>query len=685
MKKIIGLIVLLALSAGVIWWIINRKSVIKKSIQSTIESKTDSLYKITYDSSHFDELNGNAILYNVAVTVDSAVLKKIILYDTVPGLILNIHLKSIAIKGLKSLQLLAGTSIDVDKITLESPHVIIDKLALPDTAKTVTNDTVALYKMILGHFSFIRAKLIEVNHVSLTFNNKWQNQIMGFADLSVFISDFNVDKQHDYKQLLGYFVKNTTLNLKQFKITDTASKPLFALDSLQYNSFKGELFLYGIRQKKQTISSFSFNGLNTSDFIYKKLFNSRNLIIGNVGLNIDEKPSSNNKEDSVSIAVNTVLTAVKVDTLLLKNAYLSVKNKDKETMKITGINAMLPNIKFDSVSIPLNQFLSKKEIDFSCKDVFINPAKGLHRIQLWNVNYNGKTKKLTVDKLHLEPQYQRDEAMKVEGHPTDIFFVDAKNIAMADCNVFDMFLSNTIAASSINASMDFKVYENHTLYDPFAHKPTDYPQKKIGEAKIDIDIPVINFTNSSIIYEEKSHDTKMVSQVAFYNTSIKIQHVHNRHNLSQPLTVDVRAKFLNEGDLMSHWSLPYGGQSFSISGTMGPMDLTAAKAVGKAMGSVDIKSGKLDAFSFNIKGDTALAHGEVAAQYHDIKVDFLKTDDKTGDLEKKNFESFLSSLLLHKSNNNLKPKTYDYKPRVGDSFFGTSWLAIFTGLKKVAM
>lgn len=687
MKKIVGLGTLIVFLGGVTWWLINRKSVIKNGIQSTVTSKTDSLYKLTYDSSYFDELNGNAILYNVSLKVDSSVLAQVILYDTIPGVLLNVHVKSISIQGLKSLQLLAGTSIDVDKISIESPQIQLDKLIQNDTTKKVANDSIALYKLLLSHFNFIRSKSIVINNASLKYNSDVQNKIISLANLSLSISDFNIDKEHDYKQLLGYFVKNTILVARQFTIADKCSKPQFTIDSLYYNSYKEELLLFGIQQEKNIIKSFAFNGLNTSDFVYKKLFNSKKLVIENVGLNLEEKPSSSNKkeDDSLSIAVNDMLTAVRVDTLFLRNAYISIKNKEKETVEVTGINAMLPNIKFDSVSIPLKQFLSKKEISFSVKNAFINPAKGLHRIQMWDIDYNGKIKKLTVAKLHLEPQYDKDEAMEVNGKPTDIFFVDAKNISMNDCNIFEMFLNNSIAASSINASMDFKVYENKTIFDPNADKPSDFPQKKIGEAKIDIDIPLISLTNSSIIYEEKSHDTKLISQVPFYDATVQIRNIHNRHNLNQPLTVDIHTKFLNAGDFTTHWSLPYGTQSFTINGKVGPMDLLAAKRLGRAMGAVDIKQGKLDAFSFNINADKTQGHGVVAAKYHDIKVDFLKMDDKTGDLEKKSFQSFLSNLLLRKNNDNLKPREYDFKPRISDSFFGTSWLAIFTGLKKIAM
>src|ERR1700712_145279 len=113
LKKIIGLMLIIVLSAVVIWWANNKRSFIKNGIQSTVLSKSDSLYKISYDSSYFDEINGNAILFNVNIKVDSVVLKRIIHSDTVPGIIANIHIKSISILGLKSLQLLSGSSIDV--------------------------------------------------------------------------------------------------------------------------------------------------------------------------------------------------------------------------------------------------------------------------------------------------------------------------------------------------------------------------------------------------------------------------------------------------------------------------------------------------------------------------------------------------------------------------------------------
>ena len=74
MKRFLLFIVLLiifVISTIYIYWQYNKKGIVKNVIQRTLTDKTDSLYYIHYDSSAIDEINGNAIFYNVVLQSDT--------------------------------------------------------------------------------------------------------------------------------------------------------------------------------------------------------------------------------------------------------------------------------------------------------------------------------------------------------------------------------------------------------------------------------------------------------------------------------------------------------------------------------------------------------------------------------------------------------------------------------------
>lgn len=77
-KKILFLI-LGILVAGVVLYMIwqSRKyEIVENKLAATIAEKTDSLYKIKYDSLHFDAATGEAYLKNIHIEPDTAIIKK---------------------------------------------------------------------------------------------------------------------------------------------------------------------------------------------------------------------------------------------------------------------------------------------------------------------------------------------------------------------------------------------------------------------------------------------------------------------------------------------------------------------------------------------------------------------------------------------------------------------------------
>src|SRR6478752_9308376 len=83
--KIIFIVIVIGAIGGYIYWQQNKKRIIREAIESTIQKKTDSLYYIHYDSSHIDELNGNASFYNVSLQSDSAQKKMLAGTDSLPN------------------------------------------------------------------------------------------------------------------------------------------------------------------------------------------------------------------------------------------------------------------------------------------------------------------------------------------------------------------------------------------------------------------------------------------------------------------------------------------------------------------------------------------------------------------------------------------------------------------------
>ncbi len=108
-KKILIVILclILVVAGGYFFWQKNKMRIIKNKIDDVLTTKTDSLYSITYDSLSFDELKGNAFLKNIRITADSDKIKRTDL-EKLPYLFMDISIKSITVKGVKTDKALGG-------------------------------------------------------------------------------------------------------------------------------------------------------------------------------------------------------------------------------------------------------------------------------------------------------------------------------------------------------------------------------------------------------------------------------------------------------------------------------------------------------------------------------------------------------------------------------------------------
>ncbi|MDQ2862110.1 MAG: hypothetical protein M3R50_00415, partial [Bacteroidota bacterium] len=57
-------------------WQNNKYRIVRDQLKSTVAKQTDSLYKIKYDSLHFDAVTGEAYLKNNHIMPDTAIIKK---------------------------------------------------------------------------------------------------------------------------------------------------------------------------------------------------------------------------------------------------------------------------------------------------------------------------------------------------------------------------------------------------------------------------------------------------------------------------------------------------------------------------------------------------------------------------------------------------------------------------------
>ena len=88
-------------------WQNNKYKFVRDKLKSTVAEQTDSLYKIKYDSLHFDALTGEAYIKGIHIGPDTTIIKKTKLED-LPYILLDIKIASLKVNGVKTDKALIG-------------------------------------------------------------------------------------------------------------------------------------------------------------------------------------------------------------------------------------------------------------------------------------------------------------------------------------------------------------------------------------------------------------------------------------------------------------------------------------------------------------------------------------------------------------------------------------------------
>ena len=127
--------------------------------------------------------------------------------------------------------------------------------------------------------------------------------------------------------------------------------------------------------------------------------------------------------------------------------------------------------------------------------------------------------------------------------------------------------------------------------------------------------------------------------------------------------------------------------SYSYKGRLGVMDLRDINPATVPLALAKITSGRLKELTFDVKGNSKVAHGRIQLLYNDLRVKLLKADTATETLKRKTIVSLFANLFIIKDNNPDKPgdtprsANVVYKRPIDFPFWKTVWKTLLAGIK----
>lgn len=704
-RKFILLVAGIIIAAGIVFfiWQKNKYRIVNETIASTIAKKTDSLYTVTYDSLHFDEILGTAYLKNIHIEPDTFRIKKTNVND-IPYVLLDIKIASINVTGVKTDKALLGEQMIGDSVVITDPEVTVYFLKPLRKETKIDVEAKTVYNEILGNLKLIKAGHVFINNANvkgISFVSKEKE--FDFINGNVQLRDVLIDSAHNLDTTRTLFCKEADVNVASF-ITYNNNRAELRVNNINFQGEDNSLSFDDIivnrfeddasdSSKLLIAKNFRLDGLDANEFVKNK-----NIIVGSITcrqITLYEPPleklkSSPGKKNR------------KVDTTGFRHVYsidmnhlnfpavnfVPAANSD---YKIGKVVIKIHHVKADEIyKVQKHPIDFSNEVELSCSSITMKSKEGGYNYSYQNVVLNSLRKQLNVGSFAIKPVYGETEFAKKEHYQKDRYDVVLKGIALKGIDMKDLIDKKIIASALVVNSVSAKIYRD--LQKPLKDKSKvgHYPSQLLAKIDVPIDISKATFSHAYIEYKEKEALSDSTGIVKFTDADLSIDNITNITEAIQKnnaIKISFEAKALGTIPINGSFTffLKDTSGKFIASGNIPTFDAHMLNEVSVPMVLMRINTGMINSLDFNFKGDNYGAGGKMVMKYSDLKVDVLKRDEKSGGVKKKGLTSLLANIIVKNDNprnGNLREVNPHYYRDVRKSFFNLIWKTIFAGMKK---
>jgi len=700
--KILLVVIGAAAIGGYLYWQNNKKKIVKDSIADAIAKKTDSLYYIHYDSSHIDEINGNATFYNVVLQSDSAQKVSLNSTDSLPNALYNIRIQEVAVSGADIVGLMSKATVSARKIELIKPTILIINTGADQPKPFTKNDTLELYQKILGKFTSIKTDTIQVSGGTLMITNKAGTPQTTVEKINITLKNFLVDSTKNYESILSYFVKDINVSVDNIQLPASKNNNRINLEKVEYDANMRSLQIKAIRQYQVNnmqpiidLKKIQISDLNTNSFIIQQRLKAGQISCEGGLVTIYVKKSqagSNTGEQSIELSTDMIDQA-QISGINLGSTKVIIVNKDEPGKKPFELN----NVRFKvnknlkiSEGTTINSLINNSEWEISANGFSITTKDKLYTLNVGDFVINNATSLVKIKNISLKPLQTEQQFVKQRSHQGDQYNLAFNNIILSGINTKRLLNNQELEVELASFQPIIKIFNDRTLKPDSSSKVGKYPQQSLLQLKYPIYLHTVQIKNGTVSYREKALKSELTGNVFFSNINATLSNVTNipeRIKKSNILKLHASAKFLGAGELETDWQFPLnaGNGAFTIKGEMSGMNAVTLNTIIEPLAMVSVKEGKIDAVNFAIEGTDTKATGDILFRYQNLKMEVLKKGDEE-ELKKKGLLSLLANTLIKNENTNAaNSKTVLYERDITKSFFNLVWKTVFTGVKNTAL
>ncbi|MGN6490445.1 MAG: hypothetical protein ACTHLE_00505 [Agriterribacter sp.] len=410
------------------------------------------------------------------------------------------------------------------------------------------------------------------------------------------------------------------------------------------------------------------------------------------------------EDSSKSVPTNEVyrqilgeLKQIKIDTVLITGAQIITRDlkTGRQKLLLMDTHIMLRDVAIDSLSNhDTTRLMFARYINIECSKLSWSTPNKLYTFAIDSIQLQSEQKMAYAKSFKVIPALDEEAYARKKGVQADRFNIHLNNISINQLNFHELFNENIQADNIVLTNSSIKIYRDMTLPPDGKSRIGTYPQQRLTDIPIPVELNALILKNTYVEYKEKGRIVQKIGKVIFENLNGTFRNITNKKSLIKKnnlLTADVNAIFLHKYPVQTHWTFYIANPKgrFDVRGSLGTIDARAANEIIVPLGGAKVEKGKINKLNFDFKADDYGMGGTVKILYNDLKISVLKKDKETHELKKKKLVSLGANMLVKDDN-----PTRDKPPRVANihferdttrSMFHMSWKTLMKGIKETAM
>lgn len=408
---------------------------------------------------------------------------------------------------------------------------------------------------------------------------------------------------------------------------------------------------------------------------------------------VPKRPDTVSKDSTLYQLISKSIRSIRIGTISVVDADFDYYQGKKKWNSVSHLTVNLKNLLIDSLAqFDTTRVLYTKDIGFALSGYQSITADKMYTLKADTIRGSISKKTLDVKAFRLIPMYPEltfSRKYKVQKDRYDLKF---NEVSVNGIDFLSLYNEGRLNVKKVNIGpAKVGVFMNRELPPPAIDKGRNYPHNALKRLMFPVFVESIYLKNIDIAYTEFNPKTANSGTVRLANLAGNLSNITNdsarlvKHNHAYAnLTTFVMGK--GKMNVKIDFNLTAKNSAFSYVGQIGPMDMQVLNPLSKALGQVEIKSGKVQKAFFSVSANETGSSGKVTFYYSDLKINLLG-EDEDGRAKKKGLLSFLANTILIKNENPEKGEavrtanvSLERVPQA--SFFNLMWKTVFMGIRE---